>query len=81
MASLRVLIRQADINGILLAERAIDEYLKSQDGTDRQTEALHVLGRELEPLSKSTSNQQADFIELLYDLIDSRLQGLMKGQQ
>ena len=47
LQTLRVLIDVGDVQAIERAERAIDEYVASQDGPDRQTEALNVLALQL----------------------------------
>ena len=57
MQTLLILIGEGNINAIGLAERAIDEFLNSENGPDTQTGALHVLDRRLITIRASRENR------------------------
>jgi hypothetical protein len=82
MQTLLILIGEGNINAIGLAERAIDEFLNSENGPDTQTGALHVLDRrlitirqELAPVSRS-----GQFTDAVLAYVDRRMQSLRVSQ-
>ena len=80
LQTLRVLIDVGDVQAIERAERAIDEYVASQDGPDRQTEALNVLDQEVTSLAQDKPDRSFEFVETILGYIDERVQGLRKGE-
>ena len=69
MTTLRLLISEANPNGIALAERAIDQLIAAQDGPPRQVRALHTLEEMLTPIWKSATGRQLNFVNVLFDYV------------
>jgi hypothetical protein len=69
MTTLRLLISEANPNGIALAERAIDQLIAAQDGPPRQVRALHMLEEMLAPMWKSATGKQLNFVNVLFDYV------------
>jgi hypothetical protein len=76
MTTLRLLIPEADPNGIPLAERAIDELIAAQDGGPRQTHALRLLQERLTPIWESATGKQLNFVNVLFDYMAMSLKAL-----
>jgi hypothetical protein len=72
-ATLRVLVQGADTDGLLLAERAIDEHLAFFPNDHRRAEALLILERELIPLWERSSGIQLDFMNTVLEYLEKRL--------
>ena len=80
LQTLRVLIDVGDVQAIERAERAIDELVASQDGPDRQTEALNVLDQEVTSLAQDKPDRSFEFVETILGYIYERVQELQKGE-
>jgi hypothetical protein len=74
--TLRLLIPEADPNGIPLAERAIDELIAAQDGGPRQIHALRLLQERLTPIWESATGKQLNFVNVLFDYMAMSLKAL-----
>lgn len=76
MAILRVLIRAGEPKGLPLAEKAIDKFVASHVGVNRQTDALLRLQTELEPFAREAVGAHHIFIECVYDYTEAKLRAL-----
>ena len=75
-ATLLALIRVGDPNGLPLAEKAIDEFVASHVGGNRQTDAILKLQTELEPSARGAVGAHHIFIETVYDYTEAKLRAL-----
>jgi hypothetical protein len=83
LQTLRPLIQAGDINGIVLAERAIDEYAAAQKGYphategQRQTGALNVLDQQLTGIWKTLpQGRSLDFVNTVSYYVERELRDL-----
>jgi hypothetical protein len=76
--TLRVLINQADVVAIGLAEKTVDESVAAHEVSDGQTGALHVLERVLTRTSKSASGAKLEFANPVIDYVDAPMRALRK---
>jgi hypothetical protein len=76
MQTLRILIAEGDLNGIVLAEKAVNDFIASHDNADRQSGALRVLEKELTAVWQFASGAQLVFANVVIDYIDSRVRAL-----
>ena len=72
LATLKVLVQEADTNGLLLAERAIDEHLAFFPNDHQRAEAILILERDLMPLWERSSGAQLDFVNTVLVYLESR---------
>ena len=75
MQPLRVLIAADDGGGIVLAERAVNEYLASFPAA-KQPGALHVRQDAIAPLWQASLGGQTEFINMVLEYTDSRMRAL-----
>ena len=80
LQTLRVLIDVGDVRAIERAERAVDAFVASHDGPDRQTEALKVLDQEVTSLAQDKPDRSFEFVETILGYVDERVQELRKGE-
>lgn len=76
MQTLRILIAEHAPNGIVLAERAVNEFITAHEGPNRQTGALHVLEQELNPIWLSAKGEQLSFVNVVIDYVGARVRAL-----
>ena len=76
---LQFLIARGDIQGIGLAEKAIDEFMAGHNGPDRQAGALNDLTVRLVAETKNAAGQSVLFAEAVFDYIDKRLRALAEN--
>ena len=69
---LRVLIATGDDGGIVLAEKAVNEYLATFP-IAQQAGALHILQDAIAPLWQASSGGQTEFINMVLEYTDSRM--------
>jgi hypothetical protein len=67
------LIKLGEINGIDLAERAIDEFLDAHYGARAQSGALHVLEASL---PEAETGQSLEFLKTVHDYIYAKMRTL-----
>jgi hypothetical protein len=72
------LVQASETNGIVLAERAIDEFLAApaHEGSNRQTGALNILERHLIDVSRGASGASADFAETVIQYVEAKARNL-----
>ena len=80
MQSLRVLIAVGEDSGILLAEKAVNEYLQEFPTADLQSDALHVLQDAITPLWQASTGGQTEFINMVLEYTVSRMRALEEPQ-
>jgi hypothetical protein len=75
---LRVLIDAGDDGGIVLAQKAVNEYLASFPIAQRaqRAGALHLLQDAIAPLWQASSGGQTEFINMVLEYTDSRMRAL-----
>lgn len=76
MQAMRALVADASPNAIVLAERAIDEFIAAHEGPDRQTGALHVLEQELTPIWRASTGPQLNFCNVVMEYAEARMRSL-----
>jgi hypothetical protein len=69
---LKVLVRESNTNGLLLAERAIDEHLAFFPNDHQRAGAILILERDLMPLWESSSGAQLDFVNTVLEYLEKR---------
>ena len=72
LATLKVLVQEADTNGLLLAERAIDAHLAFSPNDHQSAEAILILEQDLLPLWERSSGAQLDFINTVLVHLEKR---------
>ena len=72
---LKVLVASGDDNGIVLAEKAVDEYLAAFP-TAQHAGALHVLQDAITPLWQASTGSQTEFINMVLEYTDNRMRAL-----
>jgi hypothetical protein len=72
LATLKMLVQQADTNGLLLAERAIDEHLALCPNDHQRAEAILILEGNLLPLWESSSGAQLDLMNTVLAYLEKR---------
>ena len=75
MQPLRVLIATGDDGEIVLAEKAVNEYLATFP-IAQQAGALHILQDAIAPLWQASSGGQTEFINMVLEYTDSRMREL-----
>ena len=73
---LRTLVATADVDGIGLAEKAVDEYLANFPDVYSKVGAIFVLQNKCSGLFPGASGAQVEFGHLVLDYIDNRLRAL-----
>jgi hypothetical protein len=78
LQTLDILVRSGDVNGIPLAEKAIDEFLNAHDNPQGQSGALNVLDGELVAMRQQLppTGASADFMETIFSFIDKKMKEL-----
>jgi hypothetical protein len=72
LATLKVLVQEADTNGLLLAERAIGEHLALFPNDHQRAEAIRILEQDLLPLWECSSGAQMDFVNTVLVYLEKR---------
>jgi hypothetical protein len=80
MQTLGVLIKEGDVNGIALAERAINEFLQRQPNLDQRTGHLHILEQEIDRVWKVSRGASLDFVNLIGDYLRAKHRELQPDQ-
>jgi hypothetical protein len=65
LEALRLLIRQADVREIVLAQRVIDSFIDSHRETPGRTQALRILHQQLTSIRQKVTVSQGEFIDLM----------------
>ncbi|HXW26089.1 MAG TPA: hypothetical protein VEK73_15200 [Xanthobacteraceae bacterium] len=86
LQTLRPLIQAGDTNGLVLAERAIDEFVAAHKGYpeayegQRQTGGLNVLQQQLTDIWKTLpTGQSLDFANTVSEYVDRKLRELRES--
>jgi hypothetical protein len=79
MQSLRVLIASGDDGAIILAEKAVNDYLAAFP-VKQHAGALHLLQDTITPLWRGSSGIQTEFINMVLDYTDNRILALQEPQ-
>ena len=76
LQTLRGLIDVGDVQSIAQAKRAIDEFVASHDGPDRQIAALDILDQEVTSFSQNEPDRSFELVETILGYIDERVREL-----
>jgi hypothetical protein len=79
LATLKVLVQEADTNGLLLAERAIDAHLAFFPNDHQRAEAILILEGGLLPLWERSSGAQLDFLNTVLSYLEKRSLEIQEG--
>jgi hypothetical protein len=79
MQPLRVLIASGDDSGIVLAEKAVTEYLAAFP-KPQHAGALHILQDAIAPIWQTSSGRQTEFINMVLEYTDKRMQALQEPE-
>jgi hypothetical protein len=72
---LRVLVASGDDGSIVLAEKAVDEYLAAFP-VNQQASALHALQDAIVPLWQASTGGQTELINMVLEYTDNRMRAL-----
>lgn len=74
--TLSVLVGQADVNGIALAERAVDDYLATFTDPHQRLGALEELDRTIDGLDENASAESREFLILAEEYLNRHRRAL-----